>query len=121
MEMVIDWKVIGVLSTIFLAWNGFLVGIIKFLIDRSFKSGDRRLEAIETDVEDIRDAVAHGIGEEADKRRELEREFRQLIADLPLKYVQREDWIRLATSIDAKMDALADKVEEVKDRLYARS
>ncbi|WP_339860416.1 hypothetical protein [Thalassospira alkalitolerans] len=120
MELLIDWKAIGVLSGLFVTWSGFLVGIIKYLIERSLKAGDHRLEAIEQDLTDIKETVKDEIGVEADKRRELEREFRELIADLPLKYVQREDWIRLATGIDAKMDALAGKVDEVKDRLYAR-
>lgn len=116
----LDWKMAGVLVTVFVGWNGFLVGIIKYLIDRALRAGDKRLEAIETDLEKLESLVTAEVSGEADKRRELEREFRELIADLPLKYVQREDWIRLATTIDHKMDSLNKKMDELKDRVYAR-
>lgn len=106
----LDWKLISVVVTIFLAWSGLLVGTIKVLIERAIRGNDHRFERIEADLED-----------EAEKRRELEREFRTLLADMPLKYVQREDWIRLATTIEAKMDTLNMKFDDVKDRIYARS
>ena len=105
----IDWRFISVVLTVFLTWSGLLVGVIKILIERAIRGNDKRFERIEADLED-----------EADKRRELEREFRSLLADLPLKYVQREDWIRLAMIIEAKMDTLNMKFDELKDRIYAR-
>jgi chromosome segregation ATPase len=105
----LDMKTVSVLVGVGLAWSGLLVGIIKVLIERAIGGSEKRFERIEEDLED-----------EADKRRELEREFRSLLADLPLKYVQREDWIRLATTIEAKMDTLNMKFDELKDRIYAR-
>ena len=106
----LDWKSISVVVTVFLAWSGLLVGVIKILIERAIRVNDNRFERIESDLEN-----------EADERRELEREFGSLLADLPLKYVQREDWIRLATpTIEAKMDTLNMKFDELKDRIHAR-
>lgn len=105
----LDWKSISVVVMVFLAWSGLLVGVIKILIERAIRVNDNRFERIESDLEN-----------EADERRELEREFRVLLADLPLKYVQREDWIRLATTIEAKMDTLNMKFDELKDRIHAR-
>lgn len=105
----LDWKSISVVVTVFLAWSGLLVGVIKILIERAIRVNDNRIARIESDLEN-----------EADERRELEREFRVLLADLPLKYVQREDWIRLATTIEAKMDTLNMKFDALKDRIHAR-
>lgn len=105
----IDWKMVSLVVAILGAWSGLLIGAIKFLIERAIRGNDTRFARIEADLE-----------EESKKRRELEREFRGVLADLPLKYVQREDWIRLASSIDAKMDALNRKLDDVKDRIYAR-
>ena len=105
----LDWKLIGVIVTIGIAWSALLVGTIKVLIERAIRGNEKRFERIEEDLDC-----------EAEKRRALEREFRALLADMPLKYVQREDWIRLATTIEAKMDTLNLKFDDVKDRIYAR-
>lgn len=102
----LDWKVVGILATLFVAWNGFLVSVIWWLINRAAKGGDDRVRRLERSIE-----------QEGEKRQDLEREFRQLIADLPLKYVQREDWIRLATTVEAKLDALAQRVDGLKDKM----
>ncbi len=103
-----DWQAISVFVTIFVAWSIFLLGAIKLLIDRALRAGEQRFQALEKAVD-----------REAEKRRDVERELRQLLANLPLQYVQRDDWIRLATAFDAKMDALARKLDEVKERLHA--
>lgn len=105
----LDWKLISVVVTLVLAWSALLLGTIKVLIERAIRGNEKRFERIEEDLES-----------EAEKRRQLEREFRTLLADMPLKYVQREDWIRLATTIEAKMDTLNMKFDDVKDRIYAR-
>ena len=107
--MHVEWRFVSVAVTIWLAWSGLLVWVIKFLIERTIGADDKRFERIEADLED-----------EADKREGLDREFRSLLADLPLKYVQREDWIRLATTMEAKMDGLHIKIDELKDRIHAR-
>lgn len=105
----LDWRGMSILVTVGLAWSALLVGTIKILIERAIRGNDKRFERIESDLED-----------EAAKREALEKEFRSLLADMPLKYVQREDWIRLATTIEAKMDTLNMKFDELKDRIYAR-
>lgn len=105
----LDLKSVSILVAVGLAWSGLLVGIIKILIERAIGGNEKRFERIESDLED-----------EAEKREVLEKEFRSLLADMPLKYVQREDWIRLATTIEAKMDTLNMKFDELKDRIYAR-
>lgn len=45
--------------------------------------------------------------------RNLERELYQLKIDLPQTYVAREDYIRGQTVIEAKLDAVAAKIENV--------
>ena len=43
----------------------------------------------------------------------LEREFLRFQADLPLQYVRREDYVRGQSVIEAKLDALYNKLEVV--------
>ncbi len=117
----VNWQIIMVFLIAFLAWNGFLVGILKYLIDRAVRGGDRRLEQLEQLNQKMDERLSTNIEHEADKRRELEREFREFIASLPLSYVHREDWIRLATTIEAKMDSLNNKFDHMKDNFNARN
>lgn len=43
----------------------------------------------------------------------VERDFLSWKADLPLQYVRREDYIRNQTVIEAKLDAVALKIENI--------
>jgi hypothetical protein len=59
-------------------------------------------------------AVAHDEAKKAhEKTNHLERQILELKADMPLNYVRREDYIRGQTVIEAKLDALASKLEIV--------
>lgn len=46
----------------------------------------------------------------------IEREMLTFKADLPLQYVRREDYVRNQTIIEAKIDALAVRIENLKLR-----
>lgn len=47
------------------------------------------------------------------KLAELERDFLRFKGELPLQYVRREDYVRNQTVIEAKLDALAAKLEVI--------
>lgn len=51
--------------------------------------------------------------EEANQWRRVERELLSLKADMPLQYVRREDYIRNQTVIEAKLDAVALRIENL--------
>ena len=50
---------------------------------------------------------------DAETVRQLEKSILQLQADLPIAYVRREDWVRGQTVIEAKLDGLALKFENL--------
>lgn len=50
---------------------------------------------------------------EAEGWAELERDFLRFQAELPLHYVRREDYVRGQSVIEAKLDALYNKLEVV--------
>lgn len=77
------------------AWTGFLVGIIRWLLQRSIRDIDQRL----TIITEAQTASTHEI-------HRLDRDMMQLRADMPLHYVRREDYIRGQTVIEAKLDAI---------------
>lgn len=44
---------------------------------------------------------------------ELERSFLRFQAELPLEYVRREDWVRGQAVLEAKLDGVALKIENI--------
>ena len=61
----LDWKVTGILVTLFLAWSGFLVGVIKWLVDKAVNANLNRQEQLEQGLEKLEG-----------KHEALERDFR---------------------------------------------
>lgn len=82
--------------SLFLAVAGMLGGLAKVLL-ASIKSDFRRIEE------------QNKVESEGWKR--LERELLELKAELPERYVRREDYVRGQTVIEAKLDALYNKLE----------
>ena len=50
--------------------------------------------------------------------RGLESRLNALQIDLPNKYVQREDWIRMSTTIDSKMDSVNGKLDRLREDIH---
>ena len=50
---------------------------------------------------------------EAERLRQMEKEFYTLKAEIPREYVRREDYIRGQSVVEAKIDALALKIENL--------
>lgn len=92
--------------TLLLAFAGMLGAGIKLL-----------LAGIETRLKRIEEQNKA----ESDGWKQLERELMELRADLPLQYVRREDYVRGQTIIEAKLDALYNKLEVVQFRTAKES
>lgn len=53
---------------------------------------------------------------DASEWRQVEKDLMLLKADLPLNYIRREDYLRGQTVLEAKMDALAVRIENLQLR-----
>ncbi|MEX2475052.1 hypothetical protein [Marinobacter sp.] len=102
MEVVLDWKAISVFVALLGAWSGFLIMVIRGLLTRVSRDLDVRL-----------DRLANAQEKDTNEWRRVERELMELRADLPVLYVRREDYIRGQSVIEAKLDSLALKLENV--------
>ena len=91
------WQVV----TLLLAFFGFVSAAGKLLLGQIERRLDLRFGAIEA---------------AAKEWQKLEKEFLTFKADLPLHYVRREDWVRGQTVIEAKLDALAVRIDNMKLR-----
>ena len=88
------WQLITLGITI----AGLFIGLGKVLLMQFERRIDERLQALASDSAAWRD---------------LEREFHRLRAELPEKYVRREDYIRGQTVIEAKLDAINSELKVV--------
>ncbi|MBN3264569.1 hypothetical protein [Pectobacterium brasiliense] len=95
------WSLVGLL----LSFMSFLFAAGRILLTQIEKRLNERFAALEN---------ARQKSEQGWTR--LEREFLEFRADLPLIYVRREDYIRGQTIIEAKLDALYNKLELVQQR-----
>ena len=110
MNLQIDfWQLVGLLGS----GLGVLVAVMKFGVAQAQKHQD----ATHLQVLGRLDAMEKANKEEASQWQRIERELGQLKADMPLNYVRREDYIRGQSVIEAKLDALASKLETAQLRV----
>lgn len=108
------------LITLLLAFLGFLFAAGRLLLSQIDRRLNDRFETIEKAREEgqatWRQTFTQHLEEErreTDLMRNIEREFLRFQADLPLQYVRREDYVRGQSVIEAKLDALYNKLEVV--------
>ena len=106
--------------TLLLAFLGFLFAAGKLLLTQIDRRLNERFETIEKAREEgqatWRATFTQHLDEErreTDLLRNIEREFLRFQAELPLQYVRREDYVRGQSVIEAKLDALYNKLEVV--------
>lgn len=87
----------AVIGTVRVLW-----GRIETSLQQNFANTNKKLEEVAVKAEKSQMEI-----------RDLERQFYQLKIDLPHDYVVREDYIRGQTVIEAKLDAVASKLEMV--------
>lgn len=92
---------IAVLSTV--------IGTVKILWARIEKSLEMNFTATNQKIEQVAEQAAEGQKEV----RALERQFLEFKADMPFRYIARDDYIRGQTILEAKLDAVAEKLEKV--------
>jgi len=110
------WQLILLL----LAFFGFVAGAGRLLLAQIDKRLDLRFELLESARQagakhwDERfGSILSQQKEDTESVRRLERDLMGLRAELPERYVRREDYIRGQTVIEAKLDSLALRMENI--------
>lgn len=91
------WQLVGLL----VSFLGFAAGAGKLLL----RQVERRL-----------DARFSGLEKASAEWQRIERDWLNWKADLPIQYVRREDYVRNQTVIEAKIDAIAVRIENLQLR-----
>ena len=92
-----------------IAFFGCVAAFGKVLLDQFEKRLQERFVAYEAVQTNEQDAIKKNTG----AVQALERDFLKWQAELPLQYVRREDYVRGQSVIEAKLDALYNKLEVV--------
>lgn len=92
------WTLVGILT----GFLGFVFAIARMFLSR-----------IESQQNELSGALKSSLREFSSSLSGLERDLMALKAELPLSYVRREDYVRGQTVIEAKLDALYNKLEVV--------
>jgi len=114
------WALLTFLIGLLITFLGCVFGFAKVLGGQIDKRLDEKFQAQET----AREAGAKSLREHIDRYialgdrtatqvTNLERDFLKWQADLQVHYVRREDYVRGQTVIEAKLDALYNKLEVV--------
>ena len=110
------WQMI----TLLLAFFGCIAGFGKVLLDQfekrqaeHFAAHDLARSEGQKAMRDIFDQHLNEERRNANALQALERDFLRWQADLPIHYVRREDYVRGQVIIEAKLDALYNKLEVV--------
>ena len=106
-----------------LAFFGACATAGKLLLGQTQKHLDEKFEAQEkartenhAALSGRLDSIESTSKEEANQWQRIERDFLRFQADLPVHYVRREDYIRGQSVIEAKLDGLATRLENVQLR-----
>lgn len=106
------FQFIGLVFTV-LGMAGTVIRVLWSRIEGSLKQS---FEATTKQIEDTNkqiELISRQTENAQNEIRNLERDFLIHKAELPTKYVAREDYIRGQTVIEAKLDAVAQKLENV--------
>ena len=101
------WQLLTFLAGLLLAFLGFAFGAGRILLNQVDLRLNTRFAVLEEALRKHTDEE----GKTAAQVRELERSFMKWQAEMPLQYVRREDYIRGQSVLEAKLDALATKVD----------
>ncbi len=108
------------LILLLLAFFGCVAAFGKLLLDQVEKRLQERFVAQDVARKEGQDTLRKTLDLHLDAERTnaialqaLKEDFLRLQADMPLHYVRREDYVRGQTVIEAKLDALYNKLEVV--------
>jgi hypothetical protein len=103
------WHVITLVITLL----GAFWTLINLIVRQFDKGLDKRFDVIDMARNESNKSHKERFDRIEESQRNQERELLSLKADLPERYVRREDAIRSETVVNAKLDALAVRLDSV--------
>lgn len=110
------WQLITLLLLFFGAVATFgKVLMVQFdkRLDERFRAQEKARAETQKHWDQQFSAIERAGRDEVIQWQRIERDFLEFKADLPVQYVRREDYVRNQTVIEAKLDAVALKIENL--------
>ena len=98
---------------VFAGGGRMMLSLFEAKLDQRFEAMSRERVTADTNMQDTLRRHTEEEGKTAAQVLELERAFLKWRAELPLQYVQRDDYVRNQTVIEAKIDRVYGKLEVV--------
>lgn len=95
----------------FWQWLGTLAALFSFMLAAIVALGKLAIKQFEERQNTRFSAVENAVSKRDDDFTRLEREWMRFLAELPIQYVRREDYIRGQSVLEAKLDALYSEVK----------
>jgi hypothetical protein len=97
------WQTFALFSGLLALWSGFIIGTLKWMLDKSDRHMGERLALLSLSIDTYRDSVTG-----------VQLQLAAFKLETAEKYVPREDWIRFGVMIEAKLDRLGGKLDASK-------
>lgn len=107
--MTITLEQLGIVVGVLAAMGGAMWALGRLLVAQFTKLLDTRFQGQDEKF----DALVRGQEAERGNWQRIEHDLLELRAELPVSYVRREDYVRGQTVIEAKLDAIHVRVENV--------
>lgn len=95
-------QAIGIIITIFIAWSGFLVGVIKWLLKNNTVDRSSQIEGLKVEIERLNATVT------------------LLQQEIAIKYVRKSDFNRCRDLSNAGSASVERKIDELKTTIYEK-
>ncbi len=110
---------VGMLVTFFgacAAAGKILLGQTQRHLDERFEAQEKARGENHSQTQKRLDGIEVANREDATQWQRIERDFLRFQAELPLQYVRREDYVRGQAVVEAKLDAVYNKLEVIQIR-----
>lgn len=116
------WQLITLLLSFFGACAGVAGMVLRLTqrhLDERFATQEQARAAAQKQLTDRLDSIEQVNRDETVQWQRVEREMLKFQADLPLRYVMRDDYVRGQTVIEAKLDAISTRFDnlQLRDRI----
>ncbi|WP_447588667.1 hypothetical protein [Aquipseudomonas campi] len=111
----VGWAIslLGIFTTLVFGLVKLLLAQFEKRLGERFAAQDEARKAASKHWEESFAKVLERQEKDAQALQQLERSFLKFQAELPIHYVRREDWVRGQSVIEAKLDGLALKFENI--------
>jgi len=95
-----------------------LLGVLVTLVFRALNDIKEQLRARRTELRETQEALQKQLDEHRGDIRDLRRDYKDMVSDMGLNYVQKGDHARAVLGQERKLDQILQRVEQTREALF---